>query len=54
MKLNQIINLHKGLTAFVVVGLMIFFDNFTIAPYVYLALHGTYGCLLYTSDAADE
>ena len=58
MKLNQIINLHKGLTAFVVIGLMIFFDNFTIAPYVYLALHGTYGllwlCLLYTSDAADE
>ena len=45
MKLNQIINLHKGLTAFVVIGLMIFFDNFTIAPYVYLALHGTYGLL---------
>ena len=45
MKLNQIINLHKGLTAFVVVGLMIFFNNFTIAPYVYLALHGTYGLL---------
>ena len=43
MKLNQIINLHKGLTAFVVIGIMIFFDNFTIAPYVYLALHGTYG-----------
>ena len=45
MKLNQIINLHKGLTAFVVIGLMLFFDNFTIAPYVYLALHGTYGLL---------
>ena len=45
MKLNQIINLHKGLTAFVVIGLMIFFNNFTIAPYVYLALHGTYGLL---------
>ena len=45
MKLNQIINLHKGLTAFVVIGLMAFFDNFTIAPYVYLALHGTYGLL---------
>ncbi len=45
MKLNQIINLHKGLTAFVVVGFMAFFNNFTIAPYVYLALHGTYGLL---------
>ena len=46
MKLNQIINLHKGLTSFVVIGLMIFFDYFTIAPYVYLALHGSYGLLL--------
>ena len=45
MQLNQIINLHKGLTAFVVIGLMIFYQNFTIAPFVYLALHGTYGIL---------
>lgn len=45
MKLNQIINLHKGLTVFVVIGLMIFYQNFTIAPFVYLALHGTYGIL---------
>jgi len=45
MKLNQIINLHKGLTAFVVIGLMFFYQNFTIAPFVYLALHGTYGIL---------
>ncbi len=45
MKLNQIINLHKGLTAFVVIGLMYWKDNFTIAPLVYLALHGTYGLL---------
>ena len=45
MKLNQIINLHKGLTAFVVLGFMVFYDNFTIGPYVYLALHGTYGLL---------
>ena len=45
MKLNQIINLHKGLTAFVVIGLMIFYQNFTVAPFVYLALHGTYGIL---------
>ena len=45
MKLNQIINLHKGLTAFVVTGLMIFYKNYTIAAWVYLALHGTYGIL---------
>ena len=45
MKLNQVINLHKGMTAFVVLGLMFFYNNFTIAPLVYLALHGTYGLL---------
>jgi len=45
MKLNQIINLHKGLTPFVVMGMMIIFNNFTTLPFVYLALHGTYGLL---------
>ncbi len=45
MKLNQIINLHKGLTPLVVLGLMVFYSNFTTAPCVYLALHGTYGLL---------
>jgi len=45
MKLNQLINIHKGLTAFVVLGLMLYYRNFTIAPFVYLALHGTYGLL---------
>ena len=45
MKLNQIINLHKGLTIFVVTGLMIFYKNYSIAAWVYLSLHGTYGIL---------
>ena len=45
MKLNQIINLHKGLTVFVVGGLMMFYKNYSIAAYVYLSLHGTYGIL---------
>ncbi len=45
MKLNQIINLHKGLTVFVVAGLMIFYENYSIAAWVYLSLHGTYGIL---------
>ena len=45
MKLNQIINLHKGLTVFVVAGLMMFFKNYSIASWVYLSLHGTYGIL---------
>ena len=45
MKLNQIINLHKGLTPFVVIGLMAIYDNFSIPAWIYLSLHGTYGIL---------
>jgi len=45
MKLNQIINLHKGLTPFVVLGLMSYYENFSLPAWVYLSLHGTYGCL---------
>ena len=45
MKLNQIINLHKGLTLFVVLGMMYVYDNFSISSWVYLSLHGTYGVL---------
>ena len=45
MRLNQIINLHKGLTPLVVVGLMSYYENFSTPAWVYLSLHGTYGIL---------
>ncbi len=45
MKLNQIINIHKGLTPFVVICLMIYYDNFSTPAWIYLSLHGTYGIL---------
>ena len=45
MKLNQIINLHKGLTPFVVIGLMAIYENFSTPAWIYLSLHGTYGIL---------
>ena len=45
MKLNQIINLHKGLTFFVVLLLMFTYNNFLLPAWIYLALHGTYGIL---------
>ena len=45
MKLNQVINLHKGSTIVVVIALMISFNNYSISAFVYLALHGTYGIL---------
>ncbi len=45
MKIKQAIDLHKFLTFLVVLGLMVAYNNFTIGPWVYLALHGTYGIL---------
>ena len=45
MKLNQVINLHKGLTLFIVLGMMFIYNNFSISAWVYLSLHGTYGIL---------
>ncbi len=43
IKMAWPINLHKGATAFVVALLMLWFDNYSTAAWVYLALHGTYG-----------
>lgn len=45
MKLSQVINLHKGLTFLIVIGLMYSYKNFSTPAYVYLSLHGTYGIL---------
>ena len=50
MKIKHAINLHKFLTFAVVLGLMAIYHNFTIAPWVYLALHGTYGIMWLIKD----
>ena len=50
MKIKYPINLHKGLTAGVVICLMFWFDNFSTGAWVYLALHGSYGFLWLTKD----
>ena len=51
MKIKHAINLHKFLTFAFVLGLMIFYQNFTIAPWVYLALHGSYGIMWLIKDS---
>ena len=51
MKIKHAINLHKFLTFAVVLGLMVIYQNFTIAPWVYLALHGTYGIMWLIKDS---
>lgn len=42
-RMNAVIDLHKGLTGPFVLALMVAFDVFTPAAWVYLALHGSYG-----------
>jgi len=43
IKMAWVINLHKFLTLFIVASLMVLFNNYSLAAWVYLALHGTYG-----------
>lgn len=43
VRLNRVINLHKGLTGPMVLGLMIAFGVYTTPAWIYLALHGSYG-----------
>ncbi len=50
MKTKYLINLHKGTTFIFVLGLMLAYQNFTLGPWVYLALHGTYGFLWLLKD----
>ncbi|SRR5579883_1782083 len=50
MKVKHSINLSKGLTFGLILGLMVSYHNFTLGPWVYLALHGTYGFLWLLKD----
>ncbi|MFN8968593.1 MAG: methyltransferase family protein [Pseudanabaena sp.] len=50
MKIKHAINLHKGLTSIVVLSLMAAYNNFTLATFIYLALHGGYGILWLLKD----
>ena len=50
IKMKHPINLHKGLTLIVVLGMMFLYDNFTLGPWIYLALHGSYGLLWLLKD----
>lgn len=50
IKIKHSINLHKGTTLIFVLVLMIAYQNFTLGPWIYLALHGTYGILWLLKD----
>lgn len=50
LRLNWVINFQKGMTLFWVLGLMVYFDNFSIQNWVYLGLHGSYGFIWILKD----
>lgn len=50
MKLKHPINLHKGMTGLVVAAMMVYFQNFSVGAWVYLALHGSYGLMWLLKD----
>ena len=50
MQIRHAINLHKGTTVLVILALMVIYGNFTVGPWVYLSLHGTYGLLWLLKD----
>ncbi|MDJ0509491.1 MAG: DUF1295 domain-containing protein [Crocosphaera sp.] len=50
MKIKHPINLHKALTLFAILGLMTFYQNFSVTAWVYLSLHGSYGILWLFKD----
>lgn len=50
IKFKHGINLHKALTFIVIFALMVGYKNYTIAPWVYLALHGSYGIMWLFKD----
>jgi protein-S-isoprenylcysteine O-methyltransferase Ste14 len=50
MKLKHPVNLHKGLTALVILAMMATYHNFSTGSWVYLALHGGYGYLWLLKD----
>ncbi len=51
MKIKHPINLHKFLTFAFILSLMVIYQNFTVAPWIYLALHGTYGIMWLIKDS---
>ncbi|MGV2828687.1 methyltransferase family protein [Myxosarcina sp. GI1(2024)] len=50
MKIKHPVNLNKFLTFAFVGSLMVIYGNFSIAAWVYLALHGTYGLMWILKD----
>ena len=44
------VNIHKGGLLFVFFAMMVYYENFSFAAWLYLALHGSYGMLWLLKD----
>jgi steroid 5-alpha reductase family enzyme len=51
MKVGTAINIHKALVTPVVLGLMWFFNNWSVEAFIYLAIHGSYSLLWLIKDS---
>ena len=52
LRLDHAINIQKAVTLFFIYGLMLYYDNFSTAAWVYLGLHGVYGFTWLIKDLA--
>ena len=50
LKMRHVINFFKGATFPYVILLMIYFNNYSLGMYLYLALHGSYGIIWILKD----
>lgn len=50
LPMRYYINLHKGGMPILIFGLMLYYDNFSLACWLYLALHGSYGLFWLLKD----
>jgi protein-S-isoprenylcysteine O-methyltransferase Ste14 len=50
--LQWAVNFHKIVTAFLIYGMMVHYDNYSMAAWVFLGLHGTYGYTWLIKDLA--
>ena len=44
------VNAHKGGMPFLIFGLMLYYDNFSLPCWLYMALHGSYGLFWVLKD----
>ncbi|MBW1881715.1 MAG: hypothetical protein JRJ84_25430, partial [Deltaproteobacteria bacterium] len=52
MRLRQVVNLHEGSVGPLVLALMLLGSDYSLAAWLYLALHGSYGLFWVAKDVA--